>query len=70
MSPTVKALIIGYAFIVNSAVLIWAGIQLYATNLGLSTDWYNIGLVIVTTLNLGASGMLAFLGLRAPVIEE
>ena len=68
VSPNIKIAIIAYAFLVNSAVVIWTGIQLNATSLGLSPDWYSIVLTVVTTLNLGASGLLAYLGLQAPTV--
>lgn len=70
MNPNIKVAIIAYAFLVNSMVVIWTGIQLNVSNLGLSLDWYNIVLTVVTTLNLGASGLLAYLGLKAPVIDK
>lgn len=70
MSPNVKVGIIAYAFIINSLVVIWTGIQLNVSNLGLSLDVYNIVLTIVTTLNLGASGLLAYLGLKAPTVGK
>lgn len=69
LTPNLKFLIIAYAFLINSAVLIWTAIQVNVSNLGLSLDWYNIGLIVLTTLNLGASGLLAFLGLKAPALE-
>jgi len=70
LTPTLKLLIITYAFLINSAVLVWVGIQVNVSNLGLSPDWYNVGLTVLTTLNLGASGLLGYLGLKAPVMGE
>ena len=70
LTPTLKFLVIAYAFLINSAVLIWTGIQINAQNLGLSLDWYNIGLTVLTTLNLGASGLLVYLGLKAPTVDN
>ncbi len=70
LTPTLKFLVIAYAFAINSAVLVWTGIQVNVSNLGLSSDWYNVGLVVLTTLNLGASALLVYLGLKAPTAEK
>lgn len=70
LTPLQKFLIITYAFLINSALLVWTGVQVNVANLGLSVDWYNIGLTILTTLNLGASGLLVYLGLKAPTLGD
>lgn len=70
LTPTLKFLIVAYAFLINSLVLIWTGIQVNVSNLGLSVDWYNIGLTVLTSLNLGASALLIYLGLKAPTIGQ
>lgn len=70
LTPTMKFLIIAYAFLVNTALLVWTGIQVNTQNLGLSTDWYNIGLTVLTSLNLGASALLVYLGLKSPVLGQ
>ena len=70
LTPTLKALIIGFAFLVNVMLLIWAGIKIDVLALGMKQEVFNIGLTVLTILNAGTGALLVYLGLKAPTIES
>lgn len=69
LTPTLKFVLIAVAFMVNLGLLIWTGIKIDVLALGLNEHVFNIGLTIFTSLNLGASALLVYLGLKAPTVE-
>ena len=69
LTPTQKFLVIALAGSINLALLVWTGIKVDVLALGLDDHVFNIGLTLLTTLNLGATSLLIYLGLKAPTTE-
>lgn len=70
LTPTIKFLIIFFASAVLVASWIWTGVKVDALALGLNEHAYNIGLVVLASLTTAATGLLTYLGLKAPVQGE
>lgn len=70
LSPGIKFAIIAYAFVVGMAVLAWTGIQADATAIGLNEHVYNIVSTVLGVLSAGATGLLGYLGLKAPTLDK
>lgn len=69
MTPFIKFILISFVIIVNLLMWVWTGIQTDAFALGLNEHVYNIVLVIINGLVTTGSGLIAYLGLKAPVFE-
>ena len=67
LTPLLKFLIILFASSVVVFGWIWTGIKVDALALGLNAHIYNIGLVVLASLNTAATGLLVYLGLKSPV---
>lgn len=70
LTNTGKLLIYTAAILVSGATLIWTGIKVDVLGLGLREEWFNIGLVVLTTLGLMKDAALGVLGLKAPTVES
>ena len=70
LTSTMKFLIIAFASSIVVLGWIWTGIKIDALALGMDEHAYNIGLVIISSLGTAASGLLVYLGLKAPVMGQ
>lgn len=70
LTPTLKFIIIVFASSVVVISWIWTGIKVDALALGMDAHLYNIGLVVIGSLNTAALGLLTYLGLKSPVEGE
>lgn len=70
LTPTLKFLIVAFASAVVVIGWVWTGIKVDALALGMNEHAYNIGLVVISSLSTAASGLLVYLGLKAPVKGE
>ena len=70
LTPLLKFLIIFFASSVVVIGWIWTGIKVDALALGLNTHVYNIGIVVLASLNTAATGLLVYLGLKSPVMGQ
>lgn len=70
LTPTLKFVIIAFASSIVVVGWIWVGIKVDALALGLDEHVYNIGLVVIGSLNTAALGLLTYLGLKSPVQGE
>lgn len=70
LTPLQKFAIIAFAFTVNLTLLAWTGIKIDVLSLGMREEVFNIGLTLLTIANAGAGALLAYLGLRAPTLED
>ena len=70
LTPQLKFLVIATAVLVNLSLLAWTGIKLDVLALGMNEHLFNIGLTVLTILNLGSSSLLVYLGLKSPTVGD
>ena len=70
LTPAIKFALIASAVLVNLTLLAWTGIKIDVLALGMKQEVFNIGLTVLTILNSGVTAILAYLGMRAPVLGE
>ena len=70
LTPTLKFLIIAWAFVTSMFVLAWTGIQLDLEAVGLNPHIYAIVLTIAVIIDKGATALLAYLGLRQVSVND
>ena len=70
LTPTLKFIVIATAFVAQLITLAWTGIKVDALALNLNEHVYNIVLTVTTLFNAGMMAMLAYLGLKAPVLPK
>lgn len=70
LTPAMKFAVIAVAFTINLLILIWTGIKVDALAMDMNEHAYNIVLTIITILNTGATGLLVYLGLKAPTAGD
>ena len=64
-----KVAIIAAYFIVQIAGWIWLGSKVDLLALNFNEHVYNIGAVIVSSLNTAVGGLIVYLGIKAPTLE-
>ena len=70
LTPTLKFLIIAFAFVTSMFVRAWTGIQLDLEAIGLNPHVYAIVLTIAVIIDKGATALLAYLGIRRVSLDD
>ena len=70
LTPTLKFIIIATAVVIALASEIWTDLEVDLGDIGLDGPVFNIVDKVLNKLDLAASGLLVYLGIKAPTIGE
>lgn len=70
LTPTIKFVLIATYVTIQVAGWIWLGSKVDLLALNFNEHLYNIGAVILGSLNTAIGGVMVYLGMRAPVLGE